>query len=47
MNNYTKILKQIVLSFKIERIKRRLSQEQFAEITNEPTNYVAKIERGE
>lgn len=47
MSDYVEILKRIGLNFRIERIKRRLSQEKFAEIANVHTNYIGKVERGE
>lgn len=47
MSDYKKILKKIGLNFRVERIKRGLSQERFAEIANVHTNYIGKVERGE
>ena len=47
MYQYRDVLKQIGLNFRIERTKRRLSQESFAEMVNVHTNYIGKIERGE
>lgn len=47
MSDYKEILKKIGLNFRVERIKRGLSQERFAEIANVHTNYIGKVERGE
>ena len=47
MSNYEDVLKKIGMNFRIERTKRSLSQEQFAEIANVHTNYIGKVERGE
>lgn len=47
MNNYNTVLKQIGINFKIERTKRNLSQESFAELADVHRNYIGKIERGE
>lgn len=47
MSDYKEILKKIGLNFRVERIKRGLSQERFAELANVHTNYIGKIERGE
>ena len=47
MSNYTEVLKKIGLNFRVERTKRSLSQEKFAELANVHTNYIGKIERGE
>lgn len=47
MDNYQDILKAIGLKFRVERTKKRLSQERFAELANVHTNYIGKIERGE
>lgn len=47
MEDYRTVLKQIGLKFRIERTKKHLSQEQFAEIANVHTNYIGKVERGE
>ena len=41
------VLKQIGLNFRVERIKKGLSQERFAELANVHTNYIGKVERGE
>ncbi|MBR1425364.1 helix-turn-helix transcriptional regulator [bacterium] len=43
----TDVLKQIGLNFKLERIRKGLSQEGFAEVANVHTSYIGKIERGE
>ncbi len=47
MLNQKEIQKRIGLNFKLERIKRGLSQETFAELAKVHTNYIGKIERGE
>lgn len=47
MSSYTDVLKKIGLNFRVERTKRSLSQEKFAEIANVHTNYIGKVERGE
>lgn len=47
MTDYNEILKQIGLNFRVERIKKSLSQEKFAELANVHTNYIGKVERGE
>ncbi|PWL81049.1 XRE family transcriptional regulator [Candidatus Gastranaerophilales bacterium] len=47
MCNYECVLKKIGINFKIERIKKKLSQERFAELANVHTNYIGKVERGE
>lgn len=47
MTEYKDVLKKIGLNFRIERTKKRLSQEQFAELANVHTNYIGKVERGE
>lgn len=47
MSNYVEVLKKIGLNFRVERTKRSLSQEKFAEIANVHTNYIGKVERGE
>ena len=47
MEDYKSVLKQIGLKFRVERIKKQLSQEKFAEIAGVHTNYIGKVERGE
>ena len=47
MNDYKEVLRQIGLNFRVERTKKQLSQEKFAELANVHTNYIGKIERGE
>ena len=47
MTDYNEILKQIGLNFRGERIKKSLSQEKYAELANDQTNYIGKVERGE
>ncbi len=47
MEDYTNVLRKIGHNFRIERTKKRLSQEAFAELTNVHVNYIGKIERGE
>lgn len=47
MEDYKAVLKEIGLKFRVERIKKMLSQEKFAEIANVHTNYIGKVERGE
>lgn len=47
MTDYNIVLKKIGMNFRIERIKKSLSQERFAEIANVHTNYIGKVERGE
>lgn len=47
MTNYVEVLKKIGLNFRVERTKKSLSQEKFAEIANVHTNYIGKVERGE
>lgn len=47
MSNYTEVLKKIGLNFRVERTKRSLSLEKFAELANVHTNYIGKVERGE
>lgn len=47
MNTYKSVLGRIGLNFKLERVRRGLSQEKFAELANVHTNYIGKIERGE
>ena len=47
MTDYKDVLRKIGLNFRVERTKKRLSQEQFAELANVHTNYIGKVERGE
>ncbi len=47
MEDYKTVLKRIGLKFRVERTKKHLSQERFAELANVHTNYIGKIERGE
>ena len=47
MTDYEGVLRKIGLNFRVERTKKRLSQEQFAELANVHTNYIGKVERGE
>ncbi len=47
MEDYREVLKRIGLNFRVERIKKQLSQEKFAELANVHTNYIGKVERGE
>ena len=47
MEDYSAVLKHIGLKFRVERTKKHLSQERFAELANVHTNYIGKIERGE
>ena len=47
MEYYTDVLRNIGRQFRLERIKRDLSQERFAEIADVHTNYIGKVERGE
>lgn len=47
MSDYEEVLKKIGLNFRVERTKRTLSQEKFAELANVHTNYIGKVERGE
>ncbi|MBE7710396.1 MAG: helix-turn-helix transcriptional regulator [Cyanobacteria bacterium SIG32] len=47
MEDYRIVLKQIGLKFRVERTKKQLSQEKFAEIAGVHTNYIGKVERGE
>ena len=47
MEDYRNVLKAIGLRFRVERTKKSLSQEKFAELANVHTNYIGKVERGE
>ena len=47
MLNYVDVLKRIGLNFRVARIKKSLSQEEFAGLANVHTNYIGKVERGE
>ena len=47
MTDYKDVLKKIGLNFRVERTKRRLSQEKFAELANVHPNYIGKVESGE
>lgn len=47
MSDYSEVLKKIGLNFRVERTKKSLSQERFAELANVHTNYIGKVERGE
>ncbi len=47
MSDYEEVLKKIGLNFRVERTKRTLSQEKFAELADVHTNYIGKVERGE
>ncbi len=47
MTDYKDVLKKIGLNFRVERTKKSLSQERFAELANVHTNYIGKVERGE
>ena len=47
MSDYEEVLKKIGLHFRVQRTKRTLSQEKFAELANVHTNYIGKVERGE
>ncbi len=47
MTEYKDILKKIGMNFRLERTRKMLSQEQFAELANVHTNYIGKIERGD
>lgn len=47
MLNYVDVLKRIGLNFRVARIKKSLSQEEFAELANVHANYIGKVERGE
>ena len=44
--NKNELLKKFGKNVKIERIKKDLTQEQFAELLNVSTNYIACIENG-
>ena len=45
--NKNELLKKFGKNVKIERIKKDLTQEQFAELLNVSTNYIACIESSE
>jgi len=47
MIDYEQVLKKIGLNFRIERTRKGLSQERFAEAAGVHTNYIGKVERGE
>lgn len=47
MTEYKDVLKKIGMNFRLERTRKMLSQEQFAELADVHTNYIGKIERGE
>jgi len=47
MTDYRDVLKKIGMNFRLERVRKKLSQEEFAELANVHTNYIGKIERGE
>ncbi len=47
MEDYKEVLKEIGLRFRVERTRKMLSQEKFAELANVHTNYIGKVERGE
>lgn len=47
MTNHRDILKIIGLNFRVERTKKSLTQEQFAELADVHPNYIGKVERGE
>ena len=47
MTDYSVVHKKIGLNFRVERTKKSLSQEKFAELENVHTNYIGKVERGE
>ena len=42
-----KILKQIALNIKLQRVRKNLAQEQLAEMSNLHTNFIGKIERSQ
>ena len=44
---YQELLKNIGRDIRIERTRKGLSQEKFAELAGVHTNYIGKIERGE
>ena len=45
MTDYKNVLRKIGLNFRVERTKKRLSQEQFAELANVHTNYIGRGEQ--
>ena len=47
MVDYKTVLKSIGMNFRVERVRQRLSQEQFAELADVHPNYIRKVERGE
>ncbi len=47
MTDYKDVLKTIGLNFRVERTKKYLSQERFAELAKVHPNYIGKVERGE
>ncbi len=47
MVDYKTVLKSIGMNFRVERVRQRLSQEQFAELADVHPNYIGKVERGE
>lgn len=47
MEDYKDVLKRIGHNLRVERIKKNLSQEKFAEVAKVHMNYIGKIERGE
>lgn len=47
MVSYQDLLEKIGKDIRIERTRKGLSQEKFAEIAGVHTNYIGKIERGE